>query len=313
MGYSASGTAQWVDDPTAGLSLEPGTDSYGGKLSLKNGDTVLSSQVFAGDRGVDVYYEEDGPGYMVIGLNLKSGSSATYSSNTPSNTSGKQYPVVPDKDGKLSVNVPWSDTHHTAYLRAGSSGGTSNSSVSNPYINLVENSSFRSGVRLNAGTNMSISSSGGTVTFNAAIPDTVYNWANIYTGDETISHTYTTHSVGLGYSVPIGRWNYSGNNTGHVLRVTGYIDGGSSVPRDYFQKIMVLECGKMDSYSGHGICDVCTGGGSTNNRCTALIEHSVSQSARLFAIVKATGSADTIGFASADSGIHITRIDCAYT
>ena len=44
-----------------------------------------------------------------IKAKLKSETNATYSSASPSSVSGKQYPVVPDKDGYLSVNVPWTD------------------------------------------------------------------------------------------------------------------------------------------------------------------------------------------------------------
>ena len=46
----------------------------------------------------------------VIKAKLKSESAATYDSETVSNTSGRQYAVVPDKtNGYLSVNVPWTD------------------------------------------------------------------------------------------------------------------------------------------------------------------------------------------------------------
>lgn len=34
-------------------------------------------------------------------------------SETPTETSGRQYPVVPDSSGNLSVNVPWEDTTYT--------------------------------------------------------------------------------------------------------------------------------------------------------------------------------------------------------
>lgn len=45
-----------------------------------------------------------------IKAKLKSETNATYDSNSITNTSGKQYAVVPDKtNGYLSVNVPWTD------------------------------------------------------------------------------------------------------------------------------------------------------------------------------------------------------------
>ena len=44
---------------------------------------------------------------------LKTGANATNSSATPTNTSSRQYAVVLDNDGYLSVNVPWENTQRT--------------------------------------------------------------------------------------------------------------------------------------------------------------------------------------------------------
>lgn len=75
------------------------------------------------------------------------------------------------------------DTHYTAYLRAGASGGTTNAATTtgNTYLNLVENSTNRSGVKLAPGSNMAITSdANGNVTFTA---------------------TNTTYSAGTGLSL----------------------------------------------------------------------------------------------------------------
>lgn len=79
----------------------------------------------------------------------------------------------------VSTSVPsgavFTDTHHTAYLRASaSSGGTANGAVtSNPYLNLVENGANRSSVRL-IGSGMTISSdTSGNVTFTASTANTI--------------------------------------------------------------------------------------------------------------------------------------------
>jgi hypothetical protein len=75
------------------------------------------------------------------------------------------------------------DTHYTAYLRAGASGGTANAATTtgNTYLNLVENSTNRSGVKLAPGSNMTITSdANGNVTFTA---------------------TNTTYSAGTGLSL----------------------------------------------------------------------------------------------------------------
>lgn len=50
----------------------------------------------------------------MIKAKLKSETNATYDSNTVTNTSGRQYAVVPDKtNGYLSVNVPWTDSTYS--------------------------------------------------------------------------------------------------------------------------------------------------------------------------------------------------------
>jgi hypothetical protein len=49
-------------------------------------------------------------GSVTVSANLKSTTAHTASSATPTNTASRQYAVGVDKDGYLSVNVPWSDT-----------------------------------------------------------------------------------------------------------------------------------------------------------------------------------------------------------
>lgn len=49
-------------------------------------------------------------GSGTIKAKLKSESAASYSSAAPTDVYDRQYPVVPDADGNLSVNVPWTDT-----------------------------------------------------------------------------------------------------------------------------------------------------------------------------------------------------------
>ena len=41
-------------------------------------------------------------------------------------TTNKLYAVGVDSNGKLSVNVPWTDTHNTTYLYVGDTGATTN-------------------------------------------------------------------------------------------------------------------------------------------------------------------------------------------
>lgn len=62
---------------------------------------------------VDVYTAGAGiviTAQNVVKANMVSESNGSRASETPSNTARRQYPVVPDSNGKLSVNVPWQDT-----------------------------------------------------------------------------------------------------------------------------------------------------------------------------------------------------------
>lgn len=65
---------------------------------------------------VDVYTAGAGiviTAQNVVKANMVSESNGSRASETPSDTAGRQYPVVPDANGKMSVNVPWTDTTYT--------------------------------------------------------------------------------------------------------------------------------------------------------------------------------------------------------
>lgn len=106
-------------------------------------------------------------GTGTIKAKLKSETNATYDSASVTNTSSRQYAVVPDKSGYLSVNVPW-----TAY-----SSGTG-ISVSNGVIN--HSNSVTAGT---AGT--SSATSGPTI----AVPYVTYDAQGHVTAVGTHTHT----------------------------------------------------------------------------------------------------------------------------
>lgn len=108
-------------------------------------------------------------------------------------------------DGTWQVPPNTGDTHHTAYLRAGASGGTANAATTtgNTYLNLVENNANRSGVKLVPGNNMSITSDdNGNVTFTA---------------------TSSTYSAGTGLSLSGTTFNHSNSITAGTIA-----DGGAT-------------------------------------------------------------------------------------
>lgn len=62
--------------------------------------------------------------------------------NTASTTNGKYYPVGANKDGKLIVNVPWTDnSHYIASIIAGATGSTVNAATTendDTYIHILD-------------------------------------------------------------------------------------------------------------------------------------------------------------------------------
>ena len=96
---------------------------------------------------------------------VKLGASKLTNLSTPSSTSitGRYYPIQTDKDDKLVVNVPWSDTnsHYTAELRVGNNNNlTTNEAATNGnmYLKIVENGSKSSTLKISASGGTSVTS-----------------------------------------------------------------------------------------------------------------------------------------------------------
>lgn len=100
----------------------------------------------------------------------------TKASNASSYTAGaasKFYSVQLDKDGKLAVNVPWTDndTHYTTKIYAGASGAASNAATTNPYIKVVDNSTYRNQIQLKGANGTKVSSDTNGVITVEALPE----------------------------------------------------------------------------------------------------------------------------------------------
>ena len=96
---------------------------------------------------------------------LKSETAATQDSATAVNTTGRQYPVVTDKSGYLSVNVPWLNTTYTAdTISIGSSSGWS--AGTKPSLSYTARS-VGSASNWSAGTMFSASYSSGILTLTS--------------------------------------------------------------------------------------------------------------------------------------------------
>ena len=138
---------------------------------------------------------------MLTKLNAIS-DSADAVSFTQSLTSGTQVGTININGEDIILYAPKNtDTHYTSHLYVGASGGNANatSATSNPYLLMVDNTTYRNGVQLKAGSNMSISAVNGVVTFTAT--DTKYTHP-----------THTAYTSGL-YKVTV-------DASGHVTAAT---------------------------------------------------------------------------------------------
>lgn len=118
-------------------------------------------------------------------LNVGAGSGITVSAdavavNTTYTTTGKNYAVAVDTtSGGLYVTVPWTDTntdtHYTTGINAGGTGATANAAVSNPYITIKDNSTYRGQIQLKGSGATSISSdANGVITIKSTDNNTIY-------------------------------------------------------------------------------------------------------------------------------------------
>ena len=93
---------------------------------------------------------------------LRSETALTLDSATATTTSGRVYPVAVDKSGYLSVNVPWTDTHHTNYLQIKGNGTEA--------VKFTQNAD--KSLNLKPGGSVSISAASGEITISATDTNT---------------------------------------------------------------------------------------------------------------------------------------------
>ena len=115
---------------------------------------------------------------------VKLGADKLSNLDTPNSTSdaGRYYPIQTDKNDKLVVNVPWTDTdtHNTAYLRAGNDTTISNEATTNgnTYLKIVDGGSKTSSLKISGtgGTKVTSNASGNITISSPTV--TTYNTLN---------------------------------------------------------------------------------------------------------------------------------------
>ena len=126
---------------------------------------------------------------------VKLGADRLTTLETPKSTSNanRYYPIQTDKDDKLVVNVPWTDTHNTAYLRAGNSSSINNSDTTNgnTYLKIVDGGSKTSSLKISGSKGTTVTSNAdGSITIESPIP-VIYN-----------KLSSTQYLTSKGYTVP---------------------------------------------------------------------------------------------------------------
>ena len=131
----------WGDHSQAGYLTTSGLADLGYVKTTANQSTAIT---ITGNSirlaASNVYFGSSGTATALTTAKLKSTTKATYDSNTITNTQGKQYAVVQDKSGYLSVNVPWSNTTYSnattsaAGLMSASDKTTLNSLAANAVV-----------------------------------------------------------------------------------------------------------------------------------------------------------------------------------
>ena len=113
------------------------------------------------------------------------------------------------------------DTHYTTHMYTGENQATAHSTtaVANPYINILDNTTYRNGTQLKAGNNMSISAKNGVVTFN----NSLYNAAAPSSAQRNIDFDTVEERSKYIDAENLAFWNGAYNDKGNsnITRVNG--------------------------------------------------------------------------------------------
>lgn len=159
-----NGSTTWIGMNSAALVFR-GTS--GVRPTYNGVNLALQSDISAHAHSV-------GTGLTISGTGGISGT-VTYSANLKSTTSlgaldttSKLYAVGVDDNGQLCVNVPWKNTHYTTKLYAGASGTAANAAATNPYIKVIDSSTYRNQIQLKgAGATAVSSDANGVITITS--------------------------------------------------------------------------------------------------------------------------------------------------
>ena len=173
-------TALGYTPPTTNTTYSQATSSTLGLVKI--GATGLASKNYA------VQLNSSGQMYVAVPW---TDTNTTYSAATSSTyglvkigatgLASKNYAVQLNSSGQMYVSVPWTDTntntHYTTKLYTGASGTAANSAISNPYLKVTDDNTYRNQVRfIGAGATSISSDASGNITITST--NTTYGLAS---------------------------------------------------------------------------------------------------------------------------------------
>lgn len=182
-------TALGYTPPTTNTTYSQATSSTLGLVKV--GATGLASKNYA------VQLNSSGQMYVAVPW---TDTNSTYSAATSSTyglvkigatgLASKNYAVQLNSSGQMYVSVPWTDTdtntHYTTRLYAGASGSATNVAISNPYLKVTDDNTYRNQVRfIGAGATSISSDASGNITITSK--DTTYDLSSYLKENDNIS------------------------------------------------------------------------------------------------------------------------------
>lgn len=138
-------------------------------------------------------------------------------------------------DIDVPANAKFTDTHYTTHMFTGESqqsGGHSTTAVSNPYVNIYDNETYRNSAQLKAGMNMSISAINGVVTFNST--DTNVTQTNDTTSSDDYRLLLSNSANDNNETASTKKSsNITGNPKTGELKAKSFTENGSSLSSKY--------------------------------------------------------------------------------
>ena len=175
--------------PTTNTTYSQATSSTLGLVKI--GATGLAAKNYA------VQLNSSGQMYVAVPW---TDTNSTYSAATSSTyglvkigatgLASKNYAVQLNSSGQMYVSVPWTDTdtntHYTTRLYTGASGTAANSAISNPYLKVTDDNTYRNQVRfIGAGATSISSDASGNITITSK--DTTYDLSSYLKENDNIS------------------------------------------------------------------------------------------------------------------------------